>query len=566
MGPTPDRISRARRLSRRARAHARSLLYPRAAIRAGREAGALRRDYPGLATDLSPRSRPGGRRYLLVSLSDRPRQIGLEALLAKSLQLRGASVAVLTYRSMPGVVRLWRSLGFPRPVFYEDYSDPRLARAEARSALERCNSVEDFKHYEHRGVRIGRQALSTVVRSRYEPRIELADDEVRTALGRTLEYAVDGVHVAERLLEALAPDALLMIERGYAGFGSFFDAALERGIEVIQFGSAHRDDAFFLKRYDRANRDAHPRSLDDETWARLLATGWSDRRANVLESELAARETGKWFTAWHARHSARRRGPERLRRDLGLDERRVAVLFAHVLWDAALFYGRDVYPDPGRWFAETVRLAAADDRVQWLVKLHPALVWKLRLEGAERPPAELDLIREAVGELPPHVKLILPDDDVDNVDLFAIVDAGVTIRGTVGIELPRIGVPVLTAGTSDYAGRGFTVDAASIDEYERNVRAVADLGPLEPEQARLANLYAYGVFCVRPWRFRSFELAYGPAEGDPLDHELRYRVRTLAELERAEDLQAFADWVDGSRRHDYVDEQALAAPEPARRQ
>src|SRR5256885_13780895 len=65
-------------------------------------------------------------------------------------------------------------------------------------------------------------------------------------------------------------------------------------------------------------------------------------------------------------------------------------------------------------------------------------------------------LREAVGELPPHVRLIRPDDDVDNVDLFRIVDAGVTIRGTVGLELPRLGVPVLTAGAGDSARRGVT--------------------------------------------------------------------------------------------------------------
>src|SRR5256885_16944770 len=62
-------------------------------------------------------------------------------------------------------------------------------------------------------------------------------------------------------------------------------------------------------------------------------------------------------------------------------------------------------------------------------------------------------LREAVGELPPHVRLIRPDDDVDNVDLFRIVDAGVTIRGTVGLELPRLGVPALTAGGGGRAPR-----------------------------------------------------------------------------------------------------------------
>jgi len=560
MKPSPNRL---RRLVRRARAHASDLRDPRALLDARREAEALRHEYPGLAADLSGRSRPGGRRYLIVSLNDRPRQVRLEALLAKSLQLRGAHVDVLAFRSMRGAVRAWRALGFRRLVFYEDFvGRADSAPEEVAAAVARCRTVQDFKAYEYRGARVGRQALATVVRARYEPRVDLDDPEVRADLARTLTYGVEGVHTGERILETLRPDALLMIERGYAGLGSFFDVALERGIEVIQFGSAHRDDAFLMKRYDLETRDLHPRSLDERTWARLLEGGWTEERERALEAELAGREEGKWFMARHARHSARRRGPERLREELGLDPgRKVAVLFSHVLWDAAMFYGRDVFSDQGRWFEETLRLAAADVRVQWLVKLHPALFWKLEQEGVRAEPAEFAMIREAVGELPPHVRLIRPDDDVDNVDLFRIVDAGVTIRGTVGLELPRLGVPVLTAGTSDYAGRGFTVDAADADEYARNVRGIADLDRLDDEQVRLANLYAYGVFCVRPWRFSSFALDYLPPEeaGESLDHQLRFHVRTVEDLERADDLRVFAEWVDGSSDRDFLDERTLAA-------
>lgn len=559
MKPSPDRL---RRLARRARAYASDLRDPRVLLQAQREAEALRREHPGLATDLSGRSRLDGKRYLIVSLNDRPRQVRLEALLAKSLQLRGARVDVLAFRSMRGAVRTWRALGFRRLVYYEDFVAGEPAAGEVAAALARCRTVQDFKEYEHRGARVGRQALATVVRARHEPRVDLDDPEVREAIARTLAYGIEGVHTGERLLDHLRPDALLMIERGYAGLGSFFDVALERGIDVIQFGSAHRDDAFLLKRYDLATRDLHPRSLDDRTWGRLLDGGWTEGRERALEAELAGREEGKWFMARHARHSARRRGPEALRRDLGLDPgRKVAVVFSHVLWDAAMFYGRDVYVDQGRWFEETLRLAAEDDRVQWLVKLHPALFWKLEQEGVRREPAEFAMIREAVGELPPHVRLIRPDDDVDNVDLFQVVGAGVTIRGTVGLELPRLGVPVLTAGTSDYAGRGFTVDAADADEYERNVRAVADLDRLDGEQVRLAKLYAYGVFCVRPWRFSSFTLDYLPPEeaGESLDHQLRFHVRTVDDLERADDLRVFAEWVDASSERDFVDERALAA-------
>jgi hypothetical protein len=552
---------RARVLARRARAVARVLAHPRASLAARREAVAIARAHPGLAAELAASERPDGQRILVVSLSDSVQQVRLEAILAKALQLHGGRVTILTWRSAWRARAIFRRLHLRDVVFYDDFARPMQPfREEAGRALESCATVRELLRFEYDGARIGRQALSTIVRARHEPRVELDAPGVRDELRETLAYAMEGTGRGRRILEATRPDQLLLVERGYASFGPIFDVALERGVRVVQFQSAHRDDAFQLKRYDLETRELHPRSLDARTWERLLAGGLTEERERRLEAELAAREEGKWFMARRIRHSGRRRGPEELRRELGLDERKVAVLFSHVLWDASMFYGRDLYPDQGRWFEETVKLAAADDSVQWLVKLHPALFWKLRSDGVAAEAAEFDMIRDAVGELPSHMRVLRPDDDVDNEDLFRIIDAGVTIRGTVGLELPRLGVPVLTAGTSDYSGRGFTVDAETVEEYERNVRAIATLPRLTEEQMRAAKLYAYGIFCVRPWRFRSFALDFLPVgeAGDTLEHRLRYGIATREELERADDLADFARWVLESDDADYVNEAELA--------
>jgi hypothetical protein len=551
-----------RRALRRLRARAHELGQV-VAIR--REVRTLRRDHPGLTSDLRRLAGNDVRRVLLVSLSNDPEQIRLEAILAKAIELHGGSVTLLVYRSgTPWSGALFGALGLKDRLYFEDHAPGgHVLDRDLAERLERCRTLADYKAFEVDGARIGRQALSTVVRASREPTVDLDDPEVRRSIQNTIEYALRTLHVADRALDVVEPDCLLTVERGYAGFGSISDRALARGVPVIQFQAAHRDDAFYLKRYTLESRDLHPRSLDDATWSRLRSLGLTEEREHELEREVAGQEEGKWFLAQRHRHSAQIGGPERLRARLGLDpERKTAVVFSHILWDASMFYGSDVYPDQGRWFAETVRLAAEDDRVQWLVKLHPALYWKIRFDGVREEPAELAIIRNVVGELPPHMQLLRPDDDVSNVDLFRIIDAGLTIRGTVGIELPPLGVPVLTAGTSDYSGKGFTIDADTVEKYEANVRAIADLERLSPDQVRLARLYAYGIFCVRPWRFDSFSLDFRPldAAGDTLEHRLRYNLRTGEELEHADDLRAFADWVLRSDEPDYVDEHALAAP------
>lgn len=550
------------KLLRHARTSARRLSNPRQWLEIRRELASLRRDYPSLVEDLGARAGADARHVLLISLSDDQQGIRLEAILGKALQAHGGRVTVLTYRNA-NWARLFHTLGLNDVLYYEDLA-PTSSELDAatRARLETCRSVADYKAFEVDGARVGRQALSSVVRMSREPRVDLDDPAVREAIRATIEYAVESICVGDRALDVAGPDCLLMVERGYAGLGSIFDRALVRNVPVIQFQSAHRDDAFFLKRYTLEEREFHARSLDDATWRRLREQGLSEARELTLERELASQEDGRWFLSRRFRHSKETRSAEELRSHLGLDnERKVAVLFSHILWDASMFYGRDLYSDQGRWFAETIRVAAENDRVQWIVKLHPALYWKLRGDGTDEEPAELAMIREVVGELPAHMRLLRPDDDVANPDLFSITDVGVTIRGTVGIELPPLGVPVIVAGTSDYSGKGFTIDASTIDEYEANLRSIPELGRLTDEQVQLAKLYAYGIFCVRPWRFESFALDFLPLDeaAETLEHRMRFNVRTIEELERAPDLTQFAQWVLESNEPDFVDERALAA-------
>jgi capsule polysaccharide export protein KpsC/LpsZ len=138
--------------------------------------------------------------------------------------------------------------------------------------------------------------------------------------------------------------------------------------------------------------------------------------------------------------------------------------------------------------------------------------------------------------------------------VFDLTDWGITIRGSVGFELPCLGVPVLTAGTGYYAGRGFTVDSATADEYLGRLRAIQEIPPLTQEQVELARRHAYGLFVLRPTRFTSFRSIIPSAHhtGSALDHDLVVTVRSASELRAADDLHRFASWAVESSDLDYL--------------
>jgi hypothetical protein len=77
------------------------------------------------------------------------------------------------------------------------------------------------------------------------------------------------------------------------------------------------------------------------------------------------------------------------------------------------------------------------------------------LSGVTGEYDEMKLIREAVGELLAHVRLLRPETRISSLSLFRMADAATTVRGSIGYEMPCFGVPVALAA------RGVTTASAS---------------------------------------------------------------------------------------------------------
>ena len=297
-----------RRIARRLRA-ASSLRDALETFASLREIRALRRAHPGLTVDLSQLERRDARRVLVVSLSDDPEQVRLEALLTKALQLRGGRVVVQAFRSSRAGVRLWRAFGSGTSSSTRTWLR-RAAVDAARELTRELSSVQDWKALEYRGARVGRQALSTLVRARHDPLIELDAKATRDDLVPLVSAGIDGVHAAERLLDRVRPDVLLMIERGYAASAP---SPTSRSAAACPSCSSARPTGRCL--LPQALHDREPRP--PAAFARrtdLAATAgdepWNEDMEQQLTAELAGREQGKWFMARRLRHSARRRSPD----------------------------------------------------------------------------------------------------------------------------------------------------------------------------------------------------------------------------------------------------------------
>ena len=535
-----------------------------ARLRALRARAFLERDYRSFRRRygpiVGPSPAPTRGVGLIASLSYSSYQAKLEGMFAKALQQQGLEPVVLTLPDA-GVARRYHELfGIARFVTLDDYLDAEqeeLVRREAAALLERVSAPGDLKALTFRGADVGREAFSTVSRYLHEGGIELGDPRARRLLEQVLPAAIRTTVGGERLLGDLRPELVLFNERNYADQGPLCDVALARGLDVVQWVAGFEDDTMVFKRYTRETKAYHPRSLADESWPLIEAMPWTERHERELEEDFARRydKTATYFGRWNQGWT-QELSPEQVVERIGLDPaRKTAVLFSHVLWDANMFYGRDLFADQEEWFVETLLAACANDRVNWVVKLHPANVWKRKRDRAEGELGELVAIRDRVGALPPHVRLLLPDSEIATRSLFAVTDWGVTIRGSIGFELPCFGTPVLTAGTGYYSGHGFTVDSASREEYLARVASIEEIPPLSPEQVLLARKHAYALFRLRQTRFTSFRAVFMPLDriDRPLEASIELSVGSADELRRAGDLRRLGDWIVGSRALDYLE-------------
>jgi hypothetical protein len=230
----------------------------------------------------------------------------------------------------------------------------------------------------------------------------------------------------------------------------------------------------------------------------------------------------------------------------------VAVIYPHILWDGTFFWGEDLFESYEDWFVQTVLAACDNDSLDWFIKIHPAHVVKNNRDDTSGPTAEELALRTSVGSLPPHVRLLRPEDPMSTYSLFPLMNYCLTVRGTIGIEAAMHGVRVLTAGTGRYDRKGFTTDSNSPDEYLRRIASLHQLMPMSPEEQGLAEIYGFGLFQLRPMQLRS--VSYGFQRDSQATPESKLRIDDSREWLTAMDVKQLSSWFANGSSDDYLQE------------
>ncbi len=487
----------------------------------------------------------------------------VEALIMKAMHMAGFETVVVGNRRYDFLRYGWLAGNKTVYEFSEFARESDLEWIEEQFG--RLATLQDWLALEYEGAHVGRFTIASTLRRLRVGQLDYQDPSTRDTLRRILESSVHSARAGIRLLEEIKPDCVLVLDRGYSGYGEVFDLALNRGIDAIVWNVGYKSNRLILKRYSLANERAHTYEPSLESWRRMSAIPWKPEYGESVRDEIArCYQTQDWFSFIGSQFNKPILSPCMTRQKLDLtDDKKVAVIFPHILWDGSFFYGKDLFNDYTHWFVETLRAAAANPRLQWVVKLHPAHLVKAKQLNDTRRPSELDVLERAIGALPPHVKLVHPDTDLNTYSLFQIADYVVTVRGTVGMEAPVFGIPVVTAGTGRYDRRGFTLDSSTREEYLQRLATLESYPRLSADQVEIAERLAYEVLCCRPLRLSSVSLEY---ERDEIaTPRVTVNCQTREQWLVSPDMQQLAAWLaDGKTEDMLVFPAELAEPGPPR--
>lgn len=512
---------------------------------------------------LQSRQEDDAETVLVCSLSTSPYQIKLESMLALGLLLEGWRIKILLRsRKDRWAHRCYNSFGLKNFCYWDDY---RLS-AEEKSACQydtetykkNANSFSVIKQWSYRQCWIGPQILASVSRGIMEGSPDIDDPEVRKRIFTFLPKTLETVRIAEHLLEKIKPQLGYIIEPNYAIRGALTDTAVKMKIPMIQVAACARDDALVFKKINANTRREHPYSLQAETFEALKKENWSKEKDHELDEFLESRYDGSWHLQSRNQQGVNEFDRANFIKELGLDtDKKIVVVFSHILWDANLFYGKDLFEDYGDWFVQTIDAARKNPEVNWIFKLHPANVWKRKQQKVSGEYSELKLIKKEIGpieKLPGHIFFLMPEAKVSTRSLFDILDVAITVRGTISVEAPCFGKPVLTAGTGRAYGHGFTVDSQTREEYFQKLATIQEMSPLNEEQQRLARRHAHAIFLRRTWIYNSFQSTFRNEEKgrELLAQNLKSRISTVDQLHNAEDLRLWARWAGKENRIDYL--------------
>lgn len=427
-----------------------------------------------------------------------------EAVLAAALRFRGASATFYLCGGMlrqcdfkpgsdPHVTRplCWRCTGFPRRLlaaFGFPHLEMRdlLSESEQRRLEGRVEGLarEELLAFKHDGYQVGQYVLPSVQRSLLRDDVG-GDPRSVEVLRGYVASAIVTVEICARLLARRTPDVVVITNGSFFAERVMMEVAHGCGIRIVAYERGMRTNSLVVEK----DRPVVPFELDDH-WERVKDTPLHPSDVNALSAYLDSRRRGDVGTQdlWPEMVD----DPSEVLQRVGTDHARpLVVAFTNVLWDSAVFRREVAFDGMFDWLRTIISIFERRPHLRLAVRVHPA---ETRIPMSESRDRVIDRLHAEYESLPENVRIIGPEDPTSS---YALIDSAATVltyTSTIGLEAANRGAPVVVAGDTHYARKGFTYDVDEREQLANLIDEAITQGGLNDGQFQLARRYAHMFF------------------------------------------------------------------------
>jgi len=331
----------------------------------------------------------------------------------------------------------------------------RAARRRAATAaveiLAGRPDPRQFESLEFEGTTIGDLVYDLYLRRTNEPTLDLADPRLLDVLTECIAYVCFWTEYFRK-----HPIEAVCVSHCVYHHGIPSRIALQHGIPTYQVTAES------LYRMT----DEFPMAYTDQTLFpeqfRQLDVDYRERGVEIARERLAKRFAGEvGVDMVYSTASAYGSLPDDENRVLAPSDRIKVLVAAHDFFDSPHSYGTNFYPDFYIWMH---RLGELSQQVNydWYVKTHPDI----------QGPGE-EVLAEFVSKYPNFI--VLPAETSHHAIIRDGIDVALTIFGTIGMEYPALGKPVVNGSRNNpHAAYEFSVTPKDVQEYEQILLNLGD--------------------------------------------------------------------------------------------
>jgi hypothetical protein len=323
---------------------------------------------------------------------------------------------------------------------------------------------EDFRQFEHEGVKVGEEVFASVLRATLMGTVE--DTQRNRQLVK--RYLIAGVMIsraAEKTFRKVKPDKVMLIHGVYLTHGIPVKVADKLGIPVIVVGGGGiRKDTAVL-----CHGETYHKQLVNESNSLWENNQLSEEEKNTVINYSLQKRTAGGGVDYLNYHPNPIEDEEFFYKELNLDPAKPIIsAFTNVIWDAQIFYSGNAFSDIFEWIFTSIEEMGKNKEINFVIRIHPAEV----KGGNPTKQPMLAEIEKRFPQLPDNVRIIPPESDISSYTLAEKSKIALIYGTKMGLEIALMKTPLVICGETFSRGKGYGLDITSKDQYLDLIRNI----------------------------------------------------------------------------------------------